>query len=229
MLREAGVETEAGAAPVFETFETSTGSGAGFRSRQEVRAHWQSVDRALRTIASRRTALDAEEARWLREAEKCQIWRPLGMVSALDYMERVLGYAPRSALERLRVARAPTGRAKFQIALTVCARCRQGWQDGAGAEIAISPAAVERATCDAQHVGSLDGPGPERAYQDVPPSVVRFVWRRDDGRCRIPGCRSSRGLEIHHLTHRFDGGRHDPSNLIYRRWRPGAFRRRPRA
>jgi hypothetical protein len=64
------------------------------------------VDRALRTIARRRAALDADEARWLREAEALQIWHPLGMVSALDYMERVLGYGPRSAQDRLRVARA---------------------------------------------------------------------------------------------------------------------------
>ena len=67
---------------------------------------WQSVDRALRTIARRRAALDADEARWLRAAEALQIWLPLGMVSALDYLERVLGYRPRSAQDRLRVARA---------------------------------------------------------------------------------------------------------------------------
>src|SRR5262249_29297241 len=67
---------------------------------------WRIVDRALRTIAARRAALDAEEARWLREAEGLQIWRRLGMVNAIDYMERVLGYRPRSAEERLRVARA---------------------------------------------------------------------------------------------------------------------------
>ena len=58
---------------------------------------WQTVDRALRDISVRRAALDANEARWLREAEALQIWRPLGMVSALDYLERVLGYAPRTA------------------------------------------------------------------------------------------------------------------------------------
>jgi hypothetical protein len=208
---------------------------------------------------------------WLREAEACKIWRPLGMVSAIDYMERVLGYGPRMAQERLRVARAlgalpgltaalaqgelfysavreltrvataateeewcksaigktlrqieemvadhrpgdnpddpgdpearthvvrfelsaetlavlrqarqaldeehgshlsddelvaalsgaaldgsparePTGRAKFQIAVTLCERCGQGWQDGAGAKIAIDDASVERALCDA--------------------------------------------------------------------------------
>src|SRR5437868_4009876 len=69
-------------------------------------ADWRVVDRALRAIRQRRTALDAEEARWLREAEALEIWRPLGMVSALDYLERVLGYAPRTAQDRLRVARA---------------------------------------------------------------------------------------------------------------------------
>src|SRR5689334_8600514 len=67
---------------------------------------WRTVDRALRAIRQRRAALDAEEARWLREAEALQIWRPLGMVSALDYLERVLGYAPRTAQDRMRVARA---------------------------------------------------------------------------------------------------------------------------
>jgi len=301
----------------------------------EAQGDWQSVDRALRTIARRRATLDADEAHWLREAEALQIWRPLGMVSALDYLERVLGYGPRAAQDRLRVARAlgtlpqltaalahgelafsavreltrvatpvtetawreaatgknlrqieelvadhrpgdrpddppdpearvrvvrfelsaetfalmrqaravlddehgshlpddqfvatlcnavldgapatePTGRAKFQIAVTVCERCRQGWQDGAGAKLAIGPAATERAHCDAQHIGSIDGATPERAYQDVPPSVARLVWRRDAGRCRVPGCRSARGLEIHHLVHRTDGGSHDALNL----------------
>ena len=296
---------------------------------------WRTVDRALRSIAQRRAALDADEAHWLREAEALQIWRPLGMVSAIDYLERSLGYAPRTAQDRLRVARAlgalphltaalaggelafsavreltrvatpateaawvasatgknlrqieelvadhrlgdhpddppdpqarmhvvrfelsaetfarlrqarmvlddehgtnlpddafvaalcsavidgapatePTGRAKFQIAVTVCGRCGQGWQEGAGAQIAIGSAAVERAMCDAQHIGSIDGDGPERAHQDIPPSVVRFVWRRDGGRCRVPGCRSARALELHHLVHRADGGSHDASNV----------------
>src|SRR5687768_15218378 len=66
---------------------------------------WQEVDRKLRSIAKRRATLDAEEARWLREAERLKIWREVGMVNALDYMERVLGYGPRAAQERLRVAR----------------------------------------------------------------------------------------------------------------------------
>ncbi len=297
---------------------------------------WRAVDRALRAIARRRAALDADEARWLREAEALQIWKQLGMVSALDYMERVLGYSPRTAQDRLRVARAlgelpvltaalargalpfsavreltrvatpsteaawadhaagknlrqieelvagrrpgdrpddppdpdvrthvvryvvsaetyavlrqaravldaehvtnldddefiatlargaldasspgePSGRARYQIAVTVCERCRQGWQEGGGATIAIGPEAVARAECDAQHVGSVDAAEPERAHQDIPPAINRLVWRRDKGKCRVPGCRSARGLEIHHIVHRADGGTHAASNCI---------------
>ena len=66
---------------------------------------WTRVDAALRAIAKRRAGLDAVEARWIREAVRCEVWKPLGMVSAIDYLERVLGYAPRTAQERLRVAR----------------------------------------------------------------------------------------------------------------------------
>src|SRR5204862_5730 len=50
--------------------------------RRPAEPRWRTVDLALRQIAARRAALDAEEARWLREAEELQIWRPLGMVSA---------------------------------------------------------------------------------------------------------------------------------------------------
>ncbi|MBA3456101.1 MAG: HNH endonuclease [Deltaproteobacteria bacterium] len=83
-------------------------------------------------------------------------------------------------------------------------------------QVAVDAATVDRARCDAQHVGSLDADRPERAYQDIPPAVVRFVWRRDHGRCQTPGCRSARGLEIHHILARAHGGTHEPSNLTLR-------------
>jgi hypothetical protein len=67
----------------------------------------------------------------------------------------------------------PSGRAKFQVAMTVCARCQQGWQEGAGVQVPVAPSVVDRALCDAQHIGSIDGNAPERAYQDIPPSVAR--------------------------------------------------------
>jgi hypothetical protein len=65
-----------------------------------------SVDRKLRSIAARRAALDAEEAQLLRDAEELKLWRAFGFGSAIEYMERAMGYAPHTATERLRVARA---------------------------------------------------------------------------------------------------------------------------
>ncbi len=118
--------------------------------------------------------------------------------------------------ERARVPNrheATSGRARLQIALTVCARCRAGWQHGGGAMIPISSAAIERAECDAQHLGAIDAEVPQRAYRDISPAVARLVWLRDEGRCQTPGCRSSRGLEIHHVVPRSSGGHHGPSNL----------------
>jgi hypothetical protein len=68
-------------------------------------SRYREIDRQLRRIASQRAALDAEEARWLREADRQRIWRKLGFSTALEYLEDVYGYAPRTALERLRVAK----------------------------------------------------------------------------------------------------------------------------
>jgi hypothetical protein len=299
---------------------------------------WDVVHAQLTQIAKRRATLDAEEARWLRRAEALQIWKPLGMVNALDYLERTLGYAPHAAHERLRVARslgglpvierafvdgrlgftavreltrvatpatesawvaaavgkslrelepmvanhqpgdhpddpptpelrtrkvsfdlppetyavlrqahlvldeehgrrlashelidvlarraiaaAPvsesTGRATYQLAVTVCERCKHGWQEGGGELVPVGSAVVERAACDAQWIGSIAeaARAPVKASQDVPPAVVRFVYRRDHGRCRVPRCRSTRCLEIHHIIHRANGGTHDVSNLV---------------
>src|SRR3954452_10254469 len=67
---------------------------------------WVEIDEELRGNAKRRAGLDAHEMYWLREAERVQIWRPLGMVSMFDYMDRALGHTPETARKRLRVARA---------------------------------------------------------------------------------------------------------------------------
>ena len=67
---------------------------------------WARVDERLRGIASRRSALDAEEAHLLRYADELKLWRAFGFGSLLEYMERAMGYAPHTAAERLRVARA---------------------------------------------------------------------------------------------------------------------------
>ncbi|HKE20132.1 MAG TPA: HNH endonuclease signature motif containing protein, partial [Kofleriaceae bacterium] len=60
------------------------------------------------------------------------------------------------------------------------------------------------------HVGA-GAPAP--ATQTIPPRIRRLVWRRDHGRCQVPGCRAAKFLEVHRVRWRSDGGGHDPLNL----------------
>ena len=106
------------------------------------------------------------------------------------------------------------GRANYQIALTVCEECGRTWQDGAGRPIEVPETVRERAECDAQMLGRVDADRPERARQDVAPAVRRLVHRRDHGRCVVPGCRSARYLDTHHIVFRSEGGSDEPDNLV---------------
>jgi hypothetical protein len=110
-------------------------------------------------------------------------------------------------------AQRDAGRASHQIALTLCEECGRGTQDGGGVTVDVPASTVERAQCDAQHVGRVDGVSPIRAKQDIPPAVRRLVCRRDHDRCTVPGCRSGRYLEVHHIIPREAGGTHEPRNL----------------
>ena len=67
---------------------------------------WRVVDTQLRRLAARRCALDAAEAHWLRLAKRAELHWHLGFGSLVEYLERTLGYRPRTALERIRVAEA---------------------------------------------------------------------------------------------------------------------------
>src|SRR6516165_10035285 len=67
---------------------------------------WRAVDARLQARGKRRGELDAHDARDLREAERLRVWREVGDPNMLAYVERVLGYGPRCAYDRMRVARA---------------------------------------------------------------------------------------------------------------------------
>ena len=64
------------------------------------------LHRTLKRIVKARGALEAQEAEALREADRLRLWRHYGYGSLLEYMEMEMGYTPRAALERLRVAKA---------------------------------------------------------------------------------------------------------------------------
>jgi hypothetical protein len=63
------------------------------------------VHRTLRRIVKARGTLDAQEIAALREASQLRVWRHYGYASLVEYMEHEMGYSPRAAIERLRVAR----------------------------------------------------------------------------------------------------------------------------
>ncbi len=86
MLRDESIEIET----------TWTGDGK--------RVDWREIDRGLRELAKRRGAIDHEEAQLLCGAHRLEIWRELGKSTLLEYLEEVLGYGPRAAQERVRVA-----------------------------------------------------------------------------------------------------------------------------
>ncbi|MBK7071409.1 MAG: HNH endonuclease [Myxococcales bacterium] len=79
---------------------------------------WRVVDRTLRGLARRRAALDVEEAAWLRRARALGVHRELGFASFFEYVERILGYAPGPARERLRVADALAVLPKLRAAMS---------------------------------------------------------------------------------------------------------------
>jgi hypothetical protein len=293
---------------------------------------FRALDRRLREYARHRSALDAAEAYDLVRAEQLKIYVLFGCVSHYQYMERVLGYGPHAARERMRVARALVGlpettaalargelsysavreltrvvtdetetewlaraqglvvnqieslvahhqrgdrpddpthpdlrcrvvrlelppevyalwrQAKMvvatergeeisdadfveticrgaiapgtgqggpahQIAYQQCPDCRRATQNGAGREIDIEPQTFDRASCDARSLGSLDAATPERATTTVTPRIREQVFARDHHRCSLPGCRSARNLEVHHIIEQARGGTHELSNL----------------
>ena len=111
------------------------------------------------------------------------------------------------------------GRASYQIAINRCEDCGRASQLGKGEAIAVGAEVLEMASCDAQHIGTVHsgahvgGPAP-RATQDVLPATRRQVFRRDQQRCVVPGCKNAIFLDLHHVTPRSEGGGHDPDVLV---------------
>ena len=293
---------------------------------------WVEVDRRLREYARHRASLDAAEAYDLLRAEQLKLHVLHGFATMYEYLERVLGYGPHAARERMRVARtlarlpqttaalargelaysavreltrvataeteaswlaAAEGKAvneierlvaghqpgdepedpthpdlrprvvrielpsevyalwrqarsviaaergaeisdadfvetlcrgaiapgagdagpAHQIAYQQCPDCRRATQNGAGREIDVAPEVFERASCDAKVLGSLDATMPERATTTVTPRLREQVFARDHHRCTVPGCRSARNLDIHHIVPQAQGGKHELWNL----------------
>jgi hypothetical protein len=88
-----------------------------FMPLAEVAADWRAVHTELQALGRGRGRWDARVAQRLRDAERLRIWREVGEPSMLAYIERVLGYGPRSAYDRMRVARELGGLPMVEAAL----------------------------------------------------------------------------------------------------------------
>jgi hypothetical protein len=108
-------------------------------------------------------------------------------------------------------ARTAAPKPAHAIHITTCRDCGRGWQNGSGVPFEIAPAALERMRCDAT---LLDDDRGDRPTQTIPAATRRRVFVRDEWRCRVPGCRAARGLDVHHIKYQVDGGDHDPANLV---------------
>jgi hypothetical protein len=85
-------------------FDGRVDGGDGGGMAAHVGRGWKVIDREMRRVAKRRAALDAEEAKLLVEAKRAEIHKHLGYGSFAEYLERVCGYAPKTARDRIRVA-----------------------------------------------------------------------------------------------------------------------------
>ena len=103
-------------------------------------------------------------------------------------------------------------RPAVQTAVTTCKACKQSFIEGAGEALPIDQTTAERLTCDAEYIGDLESDELTRVTSTVPAAIRRKVFHRDHFACVVPGCRSTRFLELHHLRHREDGGDHSTAN-----------------
>jgi hypothetical protein len=101
-----------------------------------------------------------------------------------------------------------------QIAYKQCRDCKRATQNGAGREVNIAPEVFECAACDARVIGSVDEPQPTKATTTVTKRMREQVFARDHHRCQVPGCRSARNLDVHHIIEQAAGGPNELWNLI---------------
>ena len=98
-------------------------------------------------------------------------------------------------------------------AVATCSRCMTTVAVTAGTEAPLTVAERSRIECDALQIGSVAEEGGRVQYA-IPAGTRLKVFVRDRFRCAVPGCRSRRCLEVHHIVPRSLGGTNELSNLV---------------
>jgi hypothetical protein len=138
-----------------------------------------------------RTALDAERGERLTDDEV--------MDTLLRGNQQAATGVPRPAV---------------QVAVTTCRRCKRDFVGAAGEQIEIARATADRLKCDAEDIGDLESDARTRVKPTIPAAIRRKVFHRDNFACVVPGCRATRNLDVHHVVHRKDGGKHSMSEIV---------------
>ncbi len=166
------------------------GDGPDDPDQPDLRLRWLTIGLPPQTVAMYReqlAAIDAEMGHRVEEAEAFRI-----------------------ILERARACR---DGASTPAQISICTHCDRGWREGEGGRAELSPAEIEKVSCDAEHLGSVDGE-PARKLSTLSKRKRSRIIARDHRRCAVPGCRSKKHLDVHHIKHREHGGGHEDSNLI---------------
>ena len=106
------------------------------------------------------------------------------------------------------------GRANYQIAMTKCTECGRGFRESAGVLEPVDAEVIEMAECDAQTIDTHVGREDKRSRQSVTPALRRYIFRRDRGQCRVPGCTHTKFLDVHHYQPQSEGGPHTARNCL---------------
>ena len=77
----------------------------------------------------------------------------------------------------------------------------------------VDATTASRLACDTEHIGDLETDELTRVTFAIPAAIRRKVFHRDHFACVVPGCRSTRYLDLHHVVHREQGGDHAVTNL----------------
>jgi len=101
---------------------------------------------------------------------------------------------------------------RYRVVLERCPDCSRHRTER-GAE--VSETVASEACCDAEIV-DLEGESAPAGHvrRTVPPSVRAQVEHRDRRMCRVPKCRHSLHLDLHHIVPSSQGGAHAKSNLV---------------
>lgn len=167
----------------------------------------QASDPAKEPVRRRLTftfdAADAEIVRTVLQWARAQLGDDRDEVGdgeiLASLMQRVMHDAPKEI--------APTGE-RFRVVVRQCPDC--GRTEGQDAP--VTDAQIGQAACDSERIELREGPKQGHLTHAVPPAMRRFVFHRDGGRCRVPGCSSRLYIDLHHVEGRERG--HDPATLL---------------